>query len=1114
MSLQVVFSNRIEVLAKHLQDELARVPADPFEAQHVVVPTTAISRYLQLAIARRRGICANVGFSYLARWLWQLAKVMDAGVPERSPVDPGTMTWLILRILAEERFAEYSRIGSFMKKADDMMRYELARAVAHVFDQYATYRCDWLELWREGKKIPDFRGRSEADEDWQSELWRAVARDLGLSSIHPLQAALDKVKKKDHAGFCAKLPSSAAVFTVPAIPPLYLKTICQLSNVMNITLYMMNPCREYWFDIVPPKRLAYLQSMKRDAYREVGHSLLADWGQATQSAIDLVYEEVSDAQTSDRSEFIDPAGDTLIARLQKSILDMEDLTPGSLRISASDRSMEIHCCYGTVRELEVLHDRLLDLFAADETLLPDDVVVLTPDMDTLAPAVDAVFGTVSTAHRIPYVVAGQAMESTNPCLRVLIDLLDLISSRMPASRVFDFLRQPPVARRFKLDESGLALVREWLNRAGIHWGIDRRHRADLGCPREDRHTFHRGLDSLMLSIALPHLDEPLAGLLPAGNLEGSRAETLGHFWLFTERLAFWKDQLQYPRPADQWQKILNGMLADFASADVRLQVEYDKVTGAIAELADNWRAAKLDQQVSARVVRTALLDADVSRRGAVPSGMVTFASLAAMRGLSYRVVCLVGMNDNDYPAREQPVEFDLIPRGKPRRGDRQRRREERGIFLDAILAAREVLHISYTGRDQRSNAEMPPSVLVAELLDYLAGATAPDLPNPEELQAARTRLMVKHPLQPFSRRYFDNSDVRLSSHVSQYADALNKRVAPPVLKAVITGEDAREDENIPQTAVPFFNGMPTPQETPATELSVIQIDDLAAFLNNPSKFFLQRQLKIALPQPQDLIVDEEPLIMDFSGERNLAGRIMDSCLAHKRMLTLEEALAIIRALPESPPGAACEAGLKKIWHKLSGLAERLLAATAENKLPPMKATIMLTEHERPQQITANFGDLRPCGLVRFRCDELRGYDHLRAWIDHLVLCASLPDGVRLQTRHFAFDGDLTFGEISTEHAGKYLAALISLYGKGLLQPVPFFKKAAWGYVEKGIDEARRRWFGGHYAQSQQESADIWHSLAWRGVEDPLNDKFTEIAETVFRPIIKHRMILQAGLSDE
>ena len=151
-------------------------------------------------------------------------------------------------------------------------------------------------------------------------------------------------------------------------------------------------------------------------------------------------------------------------------------------------------------------------------------------------------------------------------------------------------------------------------------------------------------------------------------------------------------------------------------------------------------------------IKAALADADVRRRGAVPSGTVTFASLSAMRGIRYRVVCLVGMNDGSFPGRAYSPEFELIPKAEPRRGDRQRNLEERGIFLDALLAAGEILHISYTCRDPRDNAVMPPSVPVAKLLDYLSLALAPEADTANDLATSRRHLTVDHPLQPFSRR--------------------------------------------------------------------------------------------------------------------------------------------------------------------------------------------------------------------------------------------------------------------------------------------------------------------------------------------------------------------------
>ena len=1111
MGLNVVFSNRMEILGRILLAELDRIPMHPLTPQHIIVPSTAVARYLQLAIARNKGVCANIKFAFLGGWLWQLAGKVEASVPERSPLAAEILVWHLLRLLEEHQWNSYPRLASFLAGADELMRLDLARTLARVFDHYATYRPDWLTTWSAGGYIPDFHGRpsAEADEDWQRALWRRLTEELDLGGIHPLEVFIEKTIAAGRPTAAeAHLPESAAVFAVPSLPSLYLRTLCRLSELMDITLYLMNPCREYWFEIVPPARLAYLQNRKRDGHREIGHSLLADWGRATQAAIDLVYEEAVTTRTSEASEFHVPEGDTLLRCLQRSLLDLEELMPGSLHPNEDDRSIEIHCCHSAFRELEVLHDRLLMLFGRDDTLRAEEVAVLTPDIDALAPMVDAVFGAAPSARYLPYAVSGRSLAGTNPYLRVLNEVLELLSSRLPAGRIFALLRQEPVARRYGLDEEGLSLIRKWLRKAGMHWGLDGAHRGEWGLPKEERHTLRRGLDSLFLGLALPELDAPLGGLLPADSLEGARAAALGKLWRFISRLSFWKDRVTVNPAPEEWQDILNGLLTDFTRCGETDHGDYDRAVGIIASLAENWRAARLTRGLSAKVVRAALLEADDGRRGATPTGSITFASLAALRGLGYRVICLVGMNDLAFPSREHPPEFDLIPKGKSRRGDRQRRREDRGVFLDALLAAGEILHISYTGRDRRDNAELPPSVLVSQLRDYLARALAPADPTGEEMNAARARLTVEHPLQPFSRRYFDASDPRLVSHNEIYAAAIAGRDA--ARKAGQTAGPGVEegDEELPP---PFFTVMPDSPEAREEDHPRVTTAELAAFLENPSRFFIQRRLHVQLIRPEETLEDEEPLTMGFSEDRR-AAEIVAATAARGRRLDYAEALDIIGALPDLPAGAAGEAGFARIWPTVDALADRLLRATAAPRMNPRQMTLLLKVRGKTWELIWDSQDLRPTGIVRYRCDALRGYDHLGAWIHHLALCAARPEGVTPATTHLAFDNDLHFAELPPTTACDYLAELIALYERGLGEPTPFFRRASWEYAvnvgNRKITAARNKWRGSPDGKSPPEKEDPWHALLWRGVPDPLDDDFARIAGFVFDPILLHRRVVE------
>src|SRR3990170_7060414 len=116
--------------------------------------------------------------------------------------------------------------------------------------------------------------------------------------------------------------------------------------------------------------------------------------------------------------------------------------------------------------------------------------------------------------------------------------------------------------------------------------------------------------------------------------------------------------------------------------------------------------------------------------------------MVPMRSVPHRVVCLVGLDDGVFP-RTSSVDGDDALARNPRTGERDVRSEDRQLFLDAILAARETLVVSYPGANEPTGAARPPAVPLGELLDALDSAAA---------RPVRDTVLVHHPLQPFDTR--------------------------------------------------------------------------------------------------------------------------------------------------------------------------------------------------------------------------------------------------------------------------------------------------------------------------------------------------------------------------
>lgn len=1109
--LHIHFSNQYEVLTRQLLEQLGAHARDAFAADQVIVPSAAVRRSLTLSIARAHGICANVEFSYLAPWFWRQMGALLPDVAPESPVRPAVLTWRVHAALGDAGFVSaHPRLASYLGGADDVMRFELASRIAGLLDQYVTYRPDWLEAWRSGHAA-ELGARSDAeraDALWQAALWQRVTTSANAEVLESGASFIEALKATTAAqARSADFPSSAHIFALPTMPALHIAWLQQIGRLVDVHVYVLNPCQEFWFELIDRRRLSHLAVLGRAEHQEEGNRLLAAWGRQTQAHIDGLVDSAGEGATDD-SDFRRNDADLLLAHLQNAILELTEFTPGSIHLADPDRSLEVHVCHSLTRELEVLQDHLLGLLATGAVQHPSEILVVTPDLDAAAPLIEAVFGTVPRDRHIPYTVSGRARSTVNAPARALLTLLSLVNSRFNASAVFGALQLDIVARRFGLDDDMLQQVHAWLRASGTRWGLDGPHRAGFGVPGTTNHTWAEGLDRLFLGYALPtQVLQPFADLLPAGDAEGSDALALGRFWQFVDRLRALHAAVAGVRPPEAWRGLLLGAVEDFMDPGGDELDDQRELQAAIGELCDTMQGGGLVEDgelaLPLSVVRTALeLQIDDPARGGVPTGGITFSSMSSLRSLPFAVICVIGLNDGVFPTAQRPPEFDLMPL-QPRRGDRQRRADERNLFLDLLLAARRSLYLSHTGRSVRDNAPLPPSVLVSELLDVLIPAIAQDPSSPDSLARARLRLVVEHPLQPFSVEGFDvQGDPRLRSFNRELGDALRAslQVAPALSAglAVDASPDqlAEGDDDAAATEpLPIF--FASPLSAPAAEWREVTVEQLVEFFRNPCRYLLKRRLGIALGRAEEELQDDEPFLPDWPGRTALAARLLGPLLAGAEP---EAVRRLALAGHELPSGSLGRQQLERELESLARFSQALRSRTAAPCLPPHQVRLPMDIDGEAWQLVGSFADQRPDALVRWRYDALRAGDVLAAWIPHLTLCAVPSPGVQPRTLWLSLDAPLCLG--LPEQPAALLQDLMSLYRRGLCEPLEFFPKSAWAYVVKGksMSAAGQAWYPTK-DRPFAEGADPAYRLALRGRGDALSGEFAELALRVLGPAL-------------
>jgi exodeoxyribonuclease V gamma subunit len=1111
--LNLIFSNRHAALTRRLLadlDPLASGRTDPFVSESIIVPGTAIRRQLELDWAREKTICTNVRFGFLAQWIWQqLARVVD--VSGDSPFAPEKLVWRIFGQLGDASFTgRHPRLAAYLVHAesDPLMRFELAQRVARLFDQYITYRQTWVNAWAAGQPVA-FGVAPEsvtADQAWQADLWRALLAAMDIGSEHPAEKFFQSLNSATTTLRPNDLPPRVSVFCLPDIPPLYLNILAGLSRMMDIHLYVLNPCRHFWNEITTSKRMAHLEAEGKVEYHEVGNPLLGGWGRQTQGLLQQLAELPGASLIEDElysPDELAPAPVTLLHRVQRDILDLVDPAQADESVfeyQADDQSIQIHVCHSLTRQLEVLHDQLLDLFDRSPDLTASDVLVVMPNLEDAAPLITAVFETAPPERRIPIALTGLPRAKANPVAAGLIELLTLLPSRFKASEVFALLRHPLVALRYKLSADDLETLHRWMREADIHWGLNAAHRSRLDLPAETAGSLGEGLDRLFLAYATLGMDTPLAGHLPAGWVEGSSALALGAFDQCVAELEAAAAEARQTVTGQDWCQRISRWLDGFFESSRETLDDTTEVRRAIEGLGKVLEDTGVMEPLNLDVIAQALTEQlEASARGATPEGRVTFAGLGPMRGLPYRVICALGLDDTVFPSVNRPDEFDLLAQGPAQLGDRQRGRDDRNLFLDLVLAARDRLNLSHTGRSIRDDSELTPSILLAELSDYLVTRTGrEDRP-----------WQHCHPLQAFSPKYFTVSAGDTSgpwfSYVEEYASALGQPMQlavdlPEPDSDAGVEEGGEQDESARLPGSRFFTEALPRHETDARDLS---LDDLIRFFRNPCQYLLQRRLQVTLAEAEEELVDEELFLPAWNSPGRLADQLRQSLKAET--VDPESLRAVARACGAYPPGYLGERLLEQELGQLTQFTERLREAHQGAVLAPVSGHLDFAIDGETWRLVGEMTELRAGGLVCWRYDELRPNDRLGGWIQHLFLNALAPVGVDPVTHWIARTGGYQLPPVAD--ASERLSALVTLYREGQTRPLPFFPKSAWAYAEawdeaeagKAIKAARKKWEVGYSGYG--ESTGSAYALALRGVADPLDDEFEGCARGVFLPFM-------------
>jgi len=881
-----------------LLDKIQQISPLPLLHQEtIIVHNAGMQHWLNLSLAKKRGISMNFDYALPSQYLWKLVRSLASGgdVPQQSPYSREVLTWRIDALLASKKIknddifcsinhywqdsasttlAKNSKNEENIHYSDQALlkRYQLAEQLADLYEQYLIFRPQWLDSWQHQQVSEEFTEVNDTTQkllQWQAKLWQLLTAEIPYNPKTLISSAIKNIAQQKDL-----LPPRLTFFGLNSMAPIWLELISALSEHIDVHFFHLNPCFDYWGDIVNEKQaIKMMQTWVSDDQNNelsalIGNPLLANFGQQGREFLALLQQystinidafehagvEIANADVEHANSCLEHIQNDILtlhdARLQKNTL--------------IDDSISIVSCHSALREVQALHDYLLHQFNGDSSLTPKDVLVMCPQVENYAPYVDAVFsrGWQDVGEKIPPLpcsIADRVSKDSEPLVAAFIDLLQLPDSRFQVTKLIALLRLPAMQLKFALTLEEIDKLSHWLEQAAIHWGLNQQHKQNVLqlTAANNNFTWQQGLSRLLLGFAYGDEDAIYQEQLLLADIEGNDALLLGKLMQIIDQLQQFTEQMSSTKSVEAWFAFLTDVLEQLFVNDG--DAAFELINNALTALFEHCQEANYCADISLVIVREFLQNhfsqPDPGKQFLV--GQVTFCSMLPMRSIPFKVIAILGLNDGEFPRQRQPLGFDLMAMTPAQIGDRSRRGDDRYLFLEAIICARKSLYLSYQGRNIRNNNELQPSLVLKELMEYLDLAYGWSLlqNNPEfeqrEVDAQMPMAKIhQQPMQAFSlRNYIANAQKTDSEHnivtkwpsfdakwLTMACQAKHRPVAEPTLIL--------------------------PAVANSSEIIEISLEQLVSYFTHPSKYFAKQQLNLHFEHYQVDLSDSEPFSSD------------------------------------------------------------------------------------------------------------------------------------------------------------------------------------------------------------------------------------------------------------
>ncbi|MCF7886762.1 MAG: exodeoxyribonuclease V subunit gamma, partial [Candidatus Marinimicrobia bacterium] len=941
-----ISNNMHQLIEKELVPLLDNGLEDPLKSEKIIIQSQGTSDFLKKKLTALRGITCNLDLPFMNNFVNETLQENLSNPPNIDIFQPEIMSWEIYSIL-ESIEDDYNVLRDYIRGENKALkRFQLSEKIATVFDNYQIYRPLLPLKWE--------RGEITNSQKWQAEIWQKLCED----HISRVQGFYDFITKEDmNFNFDNE---QISIFGITTLAPLYLKFFEKMSRYIDVYFFHISYRRSRY----GPKDIN-LKTNLHNFYKSIAsHKIKSDGDNefyASNGTTGLEFEFLLENIAEQcKRQFTEIQSNTLLHEIQKSIL--HDKQKIELR---RDSSLQIHRTHNKMREVEALYNYLLNIIDNDHSIRPQDITVIIPEIEEYIPYFKAVFNRLDEKNEkyLPYRIAEISGTSFEKLLDTFIKILNINNSRFKASYILEILEDRMVSEAFNLSDDDLELISVWIQETGIRWGLDAKYHKLYGHSEFSENSWKFGLNRLLLGYAMNNISNNLyKDIVPYDKIEGQNSEVLGNLNSFIKELRDLEEKFRNKYSLQDWQNIILEMIDNFFLSNNQTYDYIFQLKNSIVDLFNKISTSQSSAEVGIDTIRYYLKNNVKSQS---PSrgyfrGEITIGSTQHLNGISSKVICMLGLNEGDFPRIERSLSFDLN-NAEDWPGDRSKKNEDRYLFLQSIMAAEKYFYASYIGYD-RNNEDLPPSLVLSDLLDFLEDSAKSE----DEYTALLEEIYKEHKLKSYSPKYF----IKNSSLNSYFEDDL---AAAKILQKPVKIDRfyQKKDE------------LPVVEENLKSEITIEKLDE---FFSNPARFFTNQRLGFQYPSHSNQErKDLEPVELDNLESYQLDASIVQGIIEGK---PANLQYIIMKSEGKLPIKNRSEVVFNNHYTNINYILreeyKRFDKTPLEYLNQAEKKYIRLSMDSRT--IQGNLNNVYDEGTnLYFRPARFRGKDAIIMWLHHLIL---------------------------------------------------------------------------------------------------------------------------------